>query len=166
MREYQVRICERLGVQFPGPTRRERSVRGNTQRATRKLRRAREQARDARAVSTYGKDRAGEEAANFVPFTASSLSASATARLLSQRSAASLEPPPPDGRTHATQLRYGKTGASGKGSRRQTGSFGTCARFGIFGARVSGAKYRKLCAQRSILIRTSALLIIRSTRGW
>jgi len=23
MREYQVRICERLGVQFPGPTRQE-----------------------------------------------------------------------------------------------------------------------------------------------
>ena len=26
MREYQVRICERLGVQFPGPTRRLRSI--------------------------------------------------------------------------------------------------------------------------------------------
>ena len=24
MREYQVRICERLGVKFPGPTRHER----------------------------------------------------------------------------------------------------------------------------------------------
>ena len=29
MREYQVRICERLGVKFPGPTRQSRPVRVN-----------------------------------------------------------------------------------------------------------------------------------------
>ena len=26
MREYQVRICERLGVKFPGPTRQEQTL--------------------------------------------------------------------------------------------------------------------------------------------